>query len=78
MKLSQHALISALALSFGLTASVPSRADEPVKEAVEKVKTVTKKGMRAVKDEACPLVDGKVQCAAKKAKHKVENATEKN
>ncbi len=43
------------------------------KEAYEDVRDGTKKAYRKAKDETCELVNGKMECKAKKAKHKIQN-----
>lgn len=35
-----------------------------------------KKGTRAAKDEVCEMVNGKMECVAKKVKHKMQNAAD--
>tara|TARA_R110000868_G_scaffold127493_7_gene335237 strand:+ start:13145 stop:13393 length:249 start_codon:yes stop_codon:yes gene_type:complete len=45
-------------------------------EAAEKVGNKVKQGVRAVKDSTCELHSSKVECAAEKAKHKVQTAVE--
>jgi len=49
---------------------------ENTKEAVSDIKKGTKKTARSIKDKSCELVDGKMNCAAKKMKHKAENAAD--
>ncbi len=36
-----------------------------------------KKMGRAIQDKTCPMVNGKVECAVKEAKHGVQNAADK-
>ena len=45
-------------------------------EAAEKVGNKVKQGVRAVKDSTCELHSTKVECAAQKAKHKIQNTVE--
>tara|TARA_R110000868_G_scaffold248282_16_gene504716 strand:- start:851 stop:1099 length:249 start_codon:yes stop_codon:yes gene_type:complete len=45
-------------------------------EAAETVGNKVKKGVRAVKDSTCELHSSKIECAAQKAKHKVQNTVE--
>lgn len=47
---------------------------EDIKEGARDVKKGVKKGYRAAKDKTCEVVNGKMECAAKKVKHKVQNA----
>ncbi|MFX3675860.1 MAG: hypothetical protein ACN6I6_02395 [bacterium] len=46
------------------------------KEAGQKVGNKVKQGVRAVKDSTCELHSSKVECAAQKAKHKIQNTVE--
>lgn len=67
-------------LSF-LIPGLSSFAEEPtVKESVQEAgrdaKKEVKKGARAVQDKTCEMVNGKMQCLGKKAKHKMENAVD--
>lgn len=43
----------------------------------ESVGTTAKKGVRDVKDKTCEMVNGKMECAAKKLGHKMNNASDK-
>lgn len=56
-------------------------ADETVKEKAQEVSNDTKramrKGSRKVQDKTCEMVNGKMECAGKKAKHAVQNAGDK-
>ncbi|MBC7428574.1 MAG: hypothetical protein H7336_08190 [Bacteriovorax sp.] len=58
-----------------------SHADETVKEKATEMGNDTtravRKGVRKVKDETCKMVNGKMECAAKKVKHKMQNAGDK-
>lgn len=47
---------------------------EKAQEAARDVSKNARKGARAIKDETCTLVKGKMECAAKKLKHKAQNA----
>jgi uncharacterized membrane protein YtjA (UPF0391 family) len=62
-----------------LSANV-SQADETVgtkiKVAASDTKHAAKKAYRKVKDETCTLTKGKVECAADRVKHSVQNAVE--
>ena len=46
---------------------------EQAKEAGQGAVRDVKKGARAASDKACEMVDGKMQCAGQKLKHKVQN-----
>jgi uncharacterized protein YjbJ (UPF0337 family) len=50
---------------------------EKAAEAGNDTKRAVKKGARKVKDETCEMVNGKMECAAKKAKHTMQNAGDK-
>lgn len=50
---------------------------EKVTEAKNDIKRGSKKGARKLQDKSCEVVDGKTKCAAKKAKHSVENGMDK-
>ncbi|MBX2994249.1 MAG: DUF1328 domain-containing protein [Bdellovibrionaceae bacterium] len=77
-------VLPAILLAFGVGAlAIPqqSYANEPsvteqAKEAGRDVKKVTKKTVRNVKDKTCEMVNGKMECAVKKVKHKAENAVD--
>lgn len=47
---------------------------EKVGEAGRDTGKEVKKGYRAMKDKTCEMVNGKMECAGKKLKHKAENA----
>lgn len=49
---------------------------QEIKETGSDLKRGTNKAVREVKDETCELVNGKMDCAAKKAKHSVQNGIE--
>ena len=73
----QLILAAALAFAFGSAA----HANEPnigkdIKEATQDAGKHIKKGARKVKDETCEMVNGKMECAAKKLKHKVKNGAD--
>lgn len=44
------------------------------KEAGQDIKKGAKKAGRKIKDETCEMINGKMECAAKKAGHKLQNA----
>jgi hypothetical protein len=46
---------------------------QTAKEGVSDVKKTVRKGVRKSKDKTCELVNGKMECAAKKLKHKAQN-----
>ena len=66
-------------LALALSATMPAVrafAEEAVKEAASDTAKATKKGVRKIKDKTCKMVNGELECAAKKVKHKVENASD--
>lgn len=52
------------------TQEVVDHAREIGQDTVKEVKS----GVRKIQDETCELIDGKVECAAQKAKHKAQDA----
>lgn len=46
------------------------------KEAAQDTGKAIKKGGRAAADKTCEMINGKMECAAKKVKHKVQNAAD--
>ncbi len=77
------ALSAAAAMTIGSTfVGYGSQAEDsqPVaemKEAGRDMKKSAKKAVRDVKDATCPLVNGKADCAVKKAGHEIQNAADK-
>lgn len=65
-------ILAALLMAAPAMANEPT-AKEQVVEAGKDVKKGAKKAWNKVKDETCTLVNGKMECAAKKMKHKAEN-----
>lgn len=59
-------------LGFSMTAHAETTTAEKVQEVGQDVAKNTKKAWRATKDAVC--MKGDVECAAQKAKHKVQNA----
>jgi hypothetical protein len=73
--------LSLLAVSAaGILTAQTAFADETVKEKAKEVANDTKrgvkKGARAVEDKACEMVNGKMECAAKKVKHSIQNGAD--
>ncbi len=58
-----------------------AHAEETVTEKIEtgsnKAADAVKKTYRSAKDKTCEMVNGKMDCAAKKLKHKAQNAADK-
>ncbi len=70
------AALFALALSPVAMPRAFADADEvkaDVKEGAQDLKKGVRKNARALKDKSCELVNGKMECAGKKLKHKAEN-----
>jgi len=69
----------ALALSFAMSplfaqsVFADETVGEKVGEVVDDTKKVAKKGYRKAKDGACEMINGKMECAGKKLKHKAQN-----
>ncbi len=53
-----------------------SRVSEHAKELGRDTVKEVKSGVRKIQDEACELIDGKVECAAQKAKHRAQDAAD--
>lgn len=68
--------LTVLSISLCAFADNKDSAVETVKEAGRDAGKTVDKGVRAAKDAACPMVNGKVECALKKGKHKVENVVD--
>lgn len=76
--------ISTLAMALALTGAFgiqsakaeDSKAVDTVKEGASDVKKGAKKAGRKAKDATCEMVNGKMDCAAQKAGHKIENAAD--
>lgn len=49
---------------------------DKVTEVAQDTGKVVKKGVRAVKDKTCTMIKGKMECAAEKVGHKVENVAD--
>jgi hypothetical protein len=65
-------IASALLAIFSSASVWPGEVDKTVRD----VKRGTRKAVRSAKDKTCELVNGKVECAAKKLKHKAQNTSE--
>jgi hypothetical protein len=52
-------------------------AKEKVEETTKDTKRAVNKGARKVKDKTCEMTNGKMECTAKKLKHKAQNAMDK-
>lgn len=54
-------------------ARAESELKEDMKEGMDDVKKSARKQTRAVKDKTCELVNGKMECAGKKLKHRAQD-----
>lgn len=79
-----HLLLVVVAVTFatGLTfalaeeASTATKAKDAVVEAGRDTKKVAKKAVRKIKDKTCTMVKGKMECAAEKVQHGIENTVD--
>ena len=77
MKLKVFALcLSLLSVSVGNIAFADETVSETVKEAANDTKRSAKKAVRKVQDKSCEMVNGKMNCALKKAKHSIQNGAD--
>ncbi|MGZ3652562.1 MAG: hypothetical protein ACXVB9_16390 [Bdellovibrionota bacterium] len=53
-----------------------AKVKEDTQQAWSNTKKLVKKESRKADDKACPYVNGKLDCAAKKVKHRAQNATD--
>lgn len=60
--------------SIAVLANAETTAGEKVQEGLEDAGKNTKQAGRAMKDKACEMVNGKLECAGKKAMNKARNA----
>lgn len=63
-------------LGFSLSAFAEETKGEKAETAMNKTADNVKKGFRSTKDKTCEMVNGKMECVAKKMKHKVQNAAD--
>ena len=70
-----------VAMAFSAFALEPAMAEQTAGEKVDKagrdIKRGTKKFARNVQDKTCEMVNGKMECVAKDAKHAVQNGADK-
>ena len=66
-------LASSLAVGYASFAHAEETMTEKAAETGRDIKKGAKKAGRAVSDEACEMVNGKMECAGKKLKHKAQN-----
>ena len=76
----KNRILSTIVMASLFTFAPAIHAEETTMEKAETVKInavdSTKKAYRTAKDEVCELVNGKMECVAKKLKHKAQNATD--
>lgn len=78
-----HRKLFILLLAFGAVGifSTGCNKDKSVKQEMQEVgndiERGTSKAIREIKDESCELINGKMQCAGQKAKHSVQDSTNK-
>ena len=65
-------LILASVFAISLTTGVTTLAETVGND----MKVSAKKGVRNIKDKTCEMINGKMECAAKKVGHKIQNATD--
>jgi len=74
------AQIIATVFAMGMGLATISHAEETTVEKVQatgnKAADKVKKGARKASDEVCEMVNGKMECMAKKVKHKAQNAVD--
>ena len=80
-----HALICLISASFTAVlfpasaaiaadpSPTPTASASPLTTAMSRAEKTTKKGLRQMKDEACELINGKLECAPQKLKHKAQD-----
>ena len=76
LTLSFMALLSASAVTANI-ASADETLSEKAKEAGNDTRRGVKSGARAVKDKACEMVNGKMECAVQKTKHTLQDGADK-
>lgn len=70
-------LISVATLSFvGSSCNKDNTVKQEMNEAGRDISRGTSKTVREVKDQTCEMVNGKMECAAKKVKHSIQNTTD--
>lgn len=70
-------MMAVLASAFGISAAHADQTlGEKAKEGWEDTKKETKKAWRNAKGEWCEMVNGKAECAMKRAGNKVKNAVD--
>lgn len=70
------AILGVAMVGFTAMAETDKPLSQDVKEAVQDTKKVAKKAGRKVKDETCEMVNGKMECAAKRVGNKIKNGVD--
>jgi len=70
------AFLLAFVLQVGVSAHAEESTSEKVGTAMDKTGDSAKKAYRDAKDKTCEMVNGKMECTAKKVGHKIQNATD--
>ena len=69
-------LIVTTTILFSMVAISCNKSTETIKEMGNDAQRTTDQTVRDVKDEACEMVNGKMECAADKVKHKVQDGAD--
>ena len=70
-------LIVAGTVGYNMTVNADDTVAETANEVGNDSKRAVKKTARTVKDKTCEMINGKMECAAQKAKHAVQNGADK-
>lgn len=68
--------VSSLAIANGEWKAKKTRAKAEAQEAASDVKRGARKAGRAIKDKTCEMVNGKMECAAERVKHSIQNGAD--
>ena len=69
-------ILSLLILGFSQMSLAMDPPADKAKEAAQDAKKTMKKSYRNMQDKTCEMVHGKMECKAKEAGHKIQNATD--
>jgi competence protein ComGC len=69
-------LILIITVLFTMIAISCNKSKETIKEMGNDAQRTTEQTVRDVKDEACEMINGKMECAADKVKHKVQDGAD--
>lgn len=69
-------IVSTLALGLNI-AQAEETTSEKIETTANKTTDAVKEGYRSAKDKGCEMINGKMECAGKKLKHKAENVKDK-